>query len=69
MRRVLKDGVRSRNGNSGWLLPGIPASHPGKDYTRALGPLILMFCFGHECGQKAGWYLCPNSYAHFLIVT
>lgn len=28
-----------------------------------------MFCFDHECGQKAGWYLCPNSYAHFLIVT
>lgn len=28
-----------------------------------------MFRFHYECGQKAGWYLCPNSYAHFLIVT
>lgn len=32
-----------------------------------LAPQIFMFCFGHECGQKVGWYLYPNSYVHLSV--
>lgn len=71
MSRVLRDGVRSWDGNSGWLhcrAPQLPIQ--GRAMLVLQAPLMLMFCFEHECGQKAGRYLVSDSYMLiFLIVT